>query len=71
MIIISLLTSSRYDFAGSAFELVNPEPKFGFVQTAVLALFSIPTCFFLFYASVLKATAETEADDKEFMERRY
>ncbi|CAJ1953649.1 unnamed protein product [Cylindrotheca closterium] len=57
---------------GSAFELVNPEPKFGFAQTAVLALFSIPTCFFLFYASVLKATAETEADDKEFMkQRRY
>mmetsp|Transcript_33810 Transcript_33810/g.81982 ORF Transcript_33810/g.81982 Transcript_33810/m.81982 type:complete len:158 (-) Transcript_33810:102-575(-) len=56
---------------GSAFELVNPDPKFGFAQTAVLALFSIPTCFFLFYASVLKATAETEADDKEFMKNRY
>lgn len=61
----SLLTT------GSAFELVNPDPRFGFATTAVLALVAIPLCFFLFYASILKATAETEADDKEFMKGRY
>jgi hypothetical protein len=55
---------------GSAFELVNPEPKFGFAITAVLTLVSLPLCLFLFYASVLKATAETEVDDKEFMKGR-
>lgn len=56
---------------GSAFELGNPDPIFGFPMTAGLALVTIPSCLFLFYASVLKATAETEADDKEFMKGRY
>eukprot|EP00980_Cylindrotheca_fusiformis_P028575 scaffold22612_cov138-Cylindrotheca_fusiformis.AAC.9 len=56
---------------GSAFELVNPDPKFGFVTTAILTVVAIPLCLFLFYASILKATAETEADDKEFMKGRY
>lgn len=69
---LQLLTTRLFLCTGSAFELVNPDgQKFGFATTAVLALFSIPTCFFLFYASVLKATAETEADDREFMKNRY
>jgi hypothetical protein len=66
----SLLFFFFFPTIGSAFELVNPEPKFGVATTAVLTLVSLPLCFFLFYASVLKATAETEVDDKEFMKGR-
>lgn len=72
------LTPILFDFIlyniytkGSAFDLANPNPNLGFGTTAALAAISIPLCFFLFYASILKATAETEADDKEFMKGKY
>jgi len=46
-------------------------PNLGFAPTAGIAAVVIPSCLFLFYASILKATAETEADDKEFMKGKY
>jgi hypothetical protein len=55
---------------GSAFDLFTPEPTYGFAYTAVLAAVSLPLALYLFYASILKATAETEIDDKEFMKGR-
>ena len=58
-------------FLGSAFDLGGGSPTLGFGTTAAIAAVSIPSCLFLFYASILKATAETEADDKEFMKGRY
>lgn len=60
-----------YSFPGSAFDLAGGSPKLGFGQTAAVAAIVIPLCLFLFYASILKATAETEADDKEFMKGKY
>lgn len=56
---------------GSSFELAGGSPTLGFGTTAVIAAVSIPLSFFLFYASILKATAETEADDAEYMKGRY
>ena len=52
---------------GSLFDLSGGDPNLGFAPTAAIAAVAIPTCLFLFYSSILKATAETEADDKEFM----
>eukprot|EP00428_Durinskia_dybowskii_P016138 CAMPEP_0170219118 /NCGR_PEP_ID=MMETSP0116_2-20130129/9233_1 /TAXON_ID=400756 /ORGANISM="Durinskia baltica, Strain CSIRO CS-38" /LENGTH=162 /DNA_ID=CAMNT_0010469769 /DNA_START=222 /DNA_END=710 /DNA_ORIENTATION=- len=56
---------------GSAFDLGGGSPSLGFGTTAAIAAITIPLCLFLFYASILKATAETEADDKEFMKGKY
>jgi MFS superfamily sulfate permease-like transporter len=56
-----------YVFSGSVFDLVGGSPNLGFGPTAAVAVVVIPGCLFLFYASILKATAETEADDKEFL----
>lgn len=56
---------------GSAFDLAGGSPSLGFATTAAIAGISIPLCLFLFYASILKATAETEADDKEFLKEKY
>lgn len=56
---------------GSAFDLGGGSPSLGFGPTAAIAAITIPLCLFLFYASILKATAETEADDKEFMKGKY
>ncbi len=53
--------------SGSAFDLGGGSPSLGFGTTAAIAAVTIPLCLYLFYASILKATAETEADDKEFM----
>ena len=49
------------------FELVGGDPKLGFGSSAAIAAVGIPSALFLFYASILKATAETEEDDKNFM----
>ena len=51
------------------FELTggNGEPNLGFATTAGIALVSVPLGLFLFYASILKATAETEEDDRDYM----
>lgn len=57
--------------SGSAFDLAGGSPSLGFGTSAAIAGVSIPLCLFLFYASILKATAETEADDEEYMKGRY
>eukprot|EP00565_Helicotheca_tamesis_P000901 CAMPEP_0185737358 /NCGR_PEP_ID=MMETSP1171-20130828/30220_1 /TAXON_ID=374046 /ORGANISM="Helicotheca tamensis, Strain CCMP826" /LENGTH=185 /DNA_ID=CAMNT_0028408267 /DNA_START=133 /DNA_END=690 /DNA_ORIENTATION=- len=51
---------------GSLFELTGGDPQLGFAPTLAIAIVGLPTCLFLFYASILKATAETEEDDKKF-----
>jgi hypothetical protein len=56
-----------FSFAGSGFELAGGLPPLGFGTTAAITAVSIPLSLFLFYASILKATAETEADDAEYM----
>jgi hypothetical protein len=53
------------------FDLVGGSPNLGLGPTMAISSVTIPVCFYLFYASVLKATAETEADDKEFMKGKY
>jgi len=54
---------------GSIFELISGTPKLGFGVTAAIALFGFPTFIFLFYAAILKGAAETEEDDKAFLDR--
>lgn len=57
---------------GSLFELLGgagaEPPKLGLAPTAAIAALGLPLCGFLFYAAVLKATAETEEDDQAFMQ---
>lgn len=55
---------------GSSFDLAGGSPSLGFAPTAAIAAVTIPLCLFLFYASILKATAETEADDREFLKNK-
>jgi hypothetical protein len=52
---------------GSGFDLANDKPQFGFGITLSIATISLALSVGLFYASILKAKAETEADDKEYM----
>ena len=61
--------SCRYT-TGSLFELMGGDPKLGFAPTAAIAAVGLPLCLFLFYASILKAQAETEEDDKSFVSGR-
>jgi hypothetical protein len=42
-------------------------PSFGIPITAAIAVVGLPSCLFLFNASVLKAKAETEEDDAVFL----
>lgn len=60
-------SSQKHNKTGSAFDLGGGSPSLGFATTAAIAAVTIPLCLFLFYASILKATAETEADDEEYM----
>jgi len=52
---------------GSVFELIGGKPALGMPLTAGIAVVGVPLAGFLFYASILKATAETEEDDKQFL----
>eukprot|EP00529_Nitzschia_sp_RCC80_P035662 CAMPEP_0113483014 /NCGR_PEP_ID=MMETSP0014_2-20120614/23216_1 /TAXON_ID=2857 /ORGANISM="Nitzschia sp." /LENGTH=180 /DNA_ID=CAMNT_0000376549 /DNA_START=51 /DNA_END=593 /DNA_ORIENTATION=- /assembly_acc=CAM_ASM_000159 len=52
---------------GSVFDLANESPRFGAVPTVGIAAVSLTLCAGLFWASILKATAETEADDENYM----
>lgn len=52
---------------GSFFELIGGKPTLGMPLTAGIAVVGVPLAGFLFYASILKATAETEEDDKQFL----
>jgi hypothetical protein len=55
---------------GSGFDLANNSPRYGFGITFSIATIGLALSVGLFYASVLKAKAETEADDKEYMKGR-
>ena len=62
--------ASNSAFIGSLFELTGGnDPNLGFATTAGIALVSVPLGVFLFYASILKATAETEEDDRDYMKK--
>ncbi|KAG7374142.1 hypothetical protein IV203_013237 [Nitzschia inconspicua] len=52
---------------GSGFDLANESPRYGFGITFSIATIGLTLSVGLFYASILKAKAETEADDKEYM----
>jgi len=39
----------------------------GFAPTAAIVVIGYPVTLFLFYASIRKAIAETEEDDKKFL----
>lgn len=66
-----LLSSSMFlaiVSTGSLFELIDKtDPALGFIPTAAIVTLGFPLAIFLFYASVLKAQAETEEDDKKFL----
>jgi hypothetical protein len=51
---------------GSGFDLANDKPQFGFLPTLAIATISLTVSVGLFYASILRAKAETEADDKDY-----
>lgn len=55
---------------GSTFELMGGDPKLGLAMTAAIAVVGFPVCAFFFYAAVLKATAETEEDDRQFLAKK-
>jgi hypothetical protein len=57
-------------YAGSLFQLLEGNPPVGVAGTAAIVVIGFPVCGFLFYASIKKATAETELDDKEFLSTR-
>ncbi len=55
---------------GSGFDIFADEPRFPFVINATLSAGGLAVCLGLFYASILKAQAETEEDDKRYMSGR-
>ena len=55
---------------GSGFDLANSTPRFGFGITFSIATVALTLSVGLFYASIMKAKAETEADDQEYMRGR-
>jgi hypothetical protein len=60
---------------GSLFELMDNKDSTStltlgsFGATAAVCVLGIPATLFLFWASILKATAETEEDDKAFLNK--
>jgi hypothetical protein len=60
------------EIIGSLFQLLEEggEPQFGFAPTAAIVTLGFPVTIFLFYASIKKAQAETEEDDKRFLSGR-
>mmetsp|Transcript_14602 Transcript_14602/g.40582 ORF Transcript_14602/g.40582 Transcript_14602/m.40582 type:complete len:167 (+) Transcript_14602:105-605(+) len=55
---------------GSGFDIFSDEPRFPFAINAAISAGGLATCLGLFYASILKAQAETEEDDKRYMSGR-
>eukprot|EP00536_Pseudo-nitzschia_multiseries_P004104 jgi/Psemu1/302363/fgenesh1_kg.67_\ len=55
---------------GSGFDIFSDEPRFPFAINAAISAGGLATCLGLFYASILKAQAETEEDDKKYMSGR-
>lgn len=54
---------------GSVFELSGGSPANGFAASAAIAALGFPLCIFLFYAAIRKGQAETEEDDKRFLNK--
>mmetsp|Transcript_22049 Transcript_22049/g.44607 ORF Transcript_22049/g.44607 Transcript_22049/m.44607 type:complete len:188 (-) Transcript_22049:632-1195(-) len=55
---------------GSIFELGGGNPSNGFATSAAISALGLPSCLFLFYAAIKKGAAETEEDDKRFLNER-
>lgn len=55
---------------GSLFQLVEGTPPAGIAGTLAIMALGFPSCGYLFYAAILKGTAETEQDDKEYLASR-
>ena len=60
----------RIIFTGSGFDIFSDQPKFPFVVNAIISAGGLSLCLGFFYASILKAQAETEEDDKRYMNGR-
>jgi hypothetical protein len=71
-VLVSYYTILLYTFqyTGSLFQLVEGNPPAGMAGTAAIMAIGFPACGYLFYASILKGTAETEQDDKEYLSTR-
>jgi hypothetical protein len=54
---------------GSLFELFGENSQLPHAVTAGIAVVGLPLGAYLFYAAILKGTAETEEDDKQFLSR--
>lgn len=70
LVAFSALSISPIATTGSLFELLGGTPQLGFAPTATIVVLGFPTTLFLFYASIKKAIAETEEDDKRFLSGR-
>mmetsp|Transcript_17334 Transcript_17334/g.39709 ORF Transcript_17334/g.39709 Transcript_17334/m.39709 type:complete len:160 (+) Transcript_17334:98-577(+) len=55
---------------GSLFKMFDDPPQLGFATTAAAIGIEFVLAGYLFYAAILKATAETEEDDREFNKPR-
>jgi hypothetical protein len=53
------------------FELSGGSPQLGMPITAAIAVLGFPLCIFLIYAAIRKGAAETEEDDKRFMNEKF
>lgn len=60
----------RNPISGSGFDIFADEPRFPFAVNAAISAGGLAICIGLFYASILKAQAETEEDDKKYMSGR-
>ena len=56
--------------AGSGFDIFSDEPRFPFAVNLAISAGGLSVCLGLFYASILKAQAETEEDDRKYMSGR-
>jgi len=57
-------------FKGCGFDIFSDSPRFGVAINASIATVGLTLCIGLFYASILKAQAETEEDDENYMNGR-
>lgn len=55
---------------GSGFDIFSVSPRLPVIANAVISAGTLSLCLGLFYASILKAKAETEEDDKRYMNGR-
>ena len=70
-----------HEWTGSLFQLfgitsntpndVASSSSLGWIPTALIVVIGAPSCIFLLYAAITKATAETEADDQAFLSGKW